>query len=290
MLPGSPAYEVRASAPSFPGPPTPADRDFQEEIYLIPVGILGHSIKLLGAALEIEVLLQERARLQLSDPATRFPFSIMAALVECRLLAVPALSETQCREQYDAEALLREILEAQHRNSLTVPVAKQRRPVETTGCQAEMTEVEVAGQRTMTAAVEHEKGFRPPVGHRRVRGPRHHGPPGHAGPRPAPADGELRATVPMIAIWTDPDGKGSRGSVMRRKLPCGGIERCQIAGEAGPDVQPVLDCDLDSLGGIAHRHQPEAARGALEPVCQLAMGVRAQGRIAEVAQTLARVV
>jgi hypothetical protein len=155
MLPGSPTFEFRAWAPSFPGLPSPENEERQEEIYLIPLGVSGHSIKLRGDALEIKDLLKDQDGLQLWDPATRLPFPIPAALVERELLVRLALSEPLTREHYDAETLLKEVVEPRQRNIATVRVAKRRHLFMATACRAETAEVEVAGQRLMTAAAEH---------------------------------------------------------------------------------------------------------------------------------------
>jgi len=155
MLPGSPTFEFRAWADSFPGLPSLGDKPFEEEIYLIPLGVAGHSIKLRGGALEIKDLIQEQDGLQHWDPAIRLPFPIPAALVERELMVRLALGEALTREHYGAEELLHEIVEAR-RNIAAVRLKKRRHQFEAAGCRAETAEIEVAGQRMMSAAAEHE--------------------------------------------------------------------------------------------------------------------------------------
>ena len=184
MLPGSPTFEFRARAPSFPGLPSPENEERQEEIYLIPLGVFGHSIKLRGDALEIKDLLKEQDRLQLWDPATRLPFPIPAALVERELLVRLALSEPLAREHYDAETLLKEVVEPRQRNIATVRVAKRRHLFMATACRAETDRGRgrgpAADDRCRRAHGRHGRA----AGHRRARAgePRQHGLPDHAGP------------------------------------------------------------------------------------------------------------
>lgn len=159
MVPGSPTFEFRAWAERFPGLPELGDEPFQDETYILPLGLPGRNIKLRGDALEIKDLIGEQDGLQIWQPAARLPFPIPAALVERELLVRLALSEPLEREHYDAGQLLALIAE-RRRNVAVVGIAKRRRQLEVAGSRAEVAEVEVAGQRVRSAAVEHEDAAR----------------------------------------------------------------------------------------------------------------------------------
>lgn len=154
MQPGSPTYEYRAWDTAFHDLPRP-EGTFEEEIYLLPLGLSGRNLKLRGQALEIKDLLQEVDGLQLWLPAARLEFPIPAHLVERELLLRLALNQVLTRERYTREELLAEVVGARE-NVLSVPLRKRRHLYEVEGCRAEVCEIEFGERRILSACAEHE--------------------------------------------------------------------------------------------------------------------------------------
>src|SRR5690242_13210327 len=152
-----PRYEYRVWGDAVPTdlPRPAAGEPFADEVYLLPLGLLGYDIKLRGGALEIKDLLLVRDGLPLWRPAARLPFPIPTHLVERELLVRLLLNQPLRRQRYTQEELLEELAEARL-NIAVVPVQKRRRLLEVAGCRAESGEVLVAGKRLLTAAAEHE--------------------------------------------------------------------------------------------------------------------------------------
>lgn len=154
---GPPRYEHRAWAPEFPKLPQPQDEPWTEEIYILPLGLLGRNIKIRDGALEIKELVLERDGLQLWRPTARLEFPIPALTLERELMVLLQIGQPLRRERYGAEEIMTDIVEAR-RNVVAVPLRKQRRRFETAaGALAETVRVEAGGQTVMTAAAEHEE-------------------------------------------------------------------------------------------------------------------------------------
>lgn len=171
MTPAAPAaWERRAWGPSFPGLGPPGDAEpWGVETYLLPLGLAGRNIKITGddgsggggaaAALEMKDLVVRRGDLQLWQPAARLPFPIAARLVERELIVRLALGQPLHRERFTVEELLADIALARG-NVAVVRLRKRRRLFEAAGCRAEVGEVEIGGDRILTACVEHPESDR----------------------------------------------------------------------------------------------------------------------------------
>jgi hypothetical protein len=149
-----PRYEFRAWAPSFPALPRPEQEPWEDEIYLIPLGLLTKSVKIRGKVLEIKEMVHDRDGLQLWRPAARLIFPIPAITLERELMVLIKIGQPLRRERYGPDELIEDVAEAR-RNVVAVPMRKRRHVFEVEACRAECTEVEVAGHRIMTAAAEH---------------------------------------------------------------------------------------------------------------------------------------
>ncbi len=155
MLPSPPLYEWRAWADSFPDLPQPSDESWKEETYIIARGLYSVDVKIRDDKLEIKELLADRDGLQLWSPAAELAFPIPALTLERELMVRLQIGQPLHREHYGPRELFEDIVLARQ-NLLAVPVRKCRHLFVVHGCRAENSEVEVAGQRCMTAAVEHK--------------------------------------------------------------------------------------------------------------------------------------
>lgn len=156
MLPAKPLYEWRAWAPSFPDLPQPTEEDgWDDETYIIARSLLGLNVKIRGDTLEIKELLADRDGLQLWSPSAKLAFPIPALTLERELMVRLQIGQPLHREHYGQRELFEDVVLARQ-NLLPVRLRKRRHLFIMHGCRAENTEVEVAGERFMTAAVEHE--------------------------------------------------------------------------------------------------------------------------------------
>jgi hypothetical protein len=156
MLPGKPRYEYRAWGEDFPGLPRPDQEPWGEETYLVPFGLLSRSIKIRGGALEIKELLADHDGVQLWAPAARLKFPIPALTLERELMSILQAGQPLRRDAYGPEELIEELTGGGRHTVTAVPLRKRRHVFDAHGCRAETAEIEVAGRRLMTAAVEHE--------------------------------------------------------------------------------------------------------------------------------------
>lgn len=150
-----PRYEFRVWGDSFPDLPAPGDAPWQDETYVLALGLLSVNVKLRDEALEIKELLADQSDLQLWSAAARLTFPIPALTLERELMVRLQIGEPLHRERYGPAELLDDIVAARQ-NLVAVPLRKRRHLFEFAGCRAETAEVMVAGRRVVTAAFEHE--------------------------------------------------------------------------------------------------------------------------------------
>ena len=155
----TPRYEYRAWADAFPDLPRPDAEPWAEETYLLALGLLSRNIKLKDDALEIKELVADRGGLQLWRPSARLELPVPALTLERELMVLLQIGQPLRHERYGVAEIMDDIVGAR-RNVVAVPLRKRRHLYEVEGCRAEVAEIEVNGQRTMTTAAEHEEADR----------------------------------------------------------------------------------------------------------------------------------
>jgi hypothetical protein len=159
MLPDKPRYEYRAWDEAFPDLPQPSAEPWEEETYLIPLGMLSRNIKIRDDALEIKEMLADRNGLELWHLSARLEFPIPALTLERELMVLLKIGQPLRHERYGPREIMEDIV-APRRNVVAIPLRKRRHLYEVAGCRAETAEIELQGQRLMTAAAEHEEAER----------------------------------------------------------------------------------------------------------------------------------
>lgn len=123
------------------------------DTYVVSRSSASANPKLREDRLDVKVLRRVEDGFEQWDVACKAEFPVDAAMVAGEVLPLLAVEWPLGRSEYDADALLGEVV-GPHPDLAAVVVDKHRRFYDLDGCMAEIADVGVAGGRLRTAAVE----------------------------------------------------------------------------------------------------------------------------------------